>query len=100
MHGNDLDRRRTGADKMEADHMRENAMTSPLDAPATQLEILTTRALITALGRALVKKGVVSHSDVASELSAVIQAVDKPGADRLFIAELKTILGAVVDWGT
>jgi hypothetical protein len=34
-------------------------MTSPLDTvPATQLEIFGTREMITALGKALIKKGV------------------------------------------
>jgi hypothetical protein len=48
-------------------------MTSPLDTvPATQLEIFGTREMITALGKALIKKGVISHSDVVSELSAKI----------------------------
>ena len=74
-------------------------MSSPLDMPATHLDILTTRAMITALGHALVKKGVVSNTDVATELSAIIQAMDE-ARSPLLLAELKLILGTIQGWGT
>ena len=55
-------------------------MTSPLDTvPAAQLEIFGTREMITALGKALIKKGVISHSDAASELSTTIQGIEQSG---------------------
>ena len=78
-------------------------MTSPLDTvPATQLEIFGTREMITALGKALVKKDVISHSDVASELSATIQGIEQSGPRGYphLIPELRNILGVVVGWGT
>lgn len=78
-------------------------MTSPLDTvPATQLEIFGTREMITALGKALIKKGVISRSDVASELSATIQDIERSGPRGYphLIPELRNILGVVVGWGT
>ena len=77
-------------------------MTIPLDTlPATQLEIFATREMITALGKALVKKGVISHSDVASELSATIQGIEQTGPRGYphLTGELKNILRVVVAWG-
>jgi len=52
--------------------------------------------MVTALGQALVKKGVISQSDVASELSQLIHGLR---ADDPLAAELKIILGAVLGWG-
>ena len=71
-------------------------MSDPFDIPATLREIVATRALVTALGQALVKKGVISHADVASELSPVIQGLR---ADDPLATELKIILEAVLGWG-
>ncbi|AIQ88717.1 hypothetical protein [Methylobacterium oryzae] len=45
------------------------------------------------------KKNVLSASDIASELSGMIQALEANGNENPdLIAELKHILGAVVTW--
>lgn len=71
-------------------------MSSPFSQTATQAEIVATRAMVAAVGKALVKKGVITHSDVASELSTFIQG--SAGMDPLLEAELKEILGVVLGW--
>lgn len=73
-------------------------MADPLDMPATQLEIMADRILIASIGKALVKKGLITHSDIASELSGTIQALDGKKGSELLAAELKNILGSVLTW--
>lgn len=74
-------------------------MTSYFNDPATMLEIVSNRFFITSIGKVLVQKGVISAADIASELSATIQALEKTGSgDKMLIAELKNILGTVATW--
>lgn len=74
-------------------------MANALNDASTNLDNIGSRTLITCIGKALVKKNVLSASDIASELSGMIQALEANGNENPdLIAELKHILGAVVTW--
>ena len=72
--------------------------TTGLDRPATQGNLLGQSAMIAALGRALVRSGVLSKDQILDELASMIEGIEKPGGQTEVSVDLRRMAHAVSNW--
>lgn len=69
-----------------------------LDRPATQGNLLGQGAMIAAIGKALVKSGVLGKDQILDELTAMIEGVEKGGGSSELSMDLRRMAHAVGNW--
>ena len=72
--------------------------TAALDRPATQGNLLGQGAMIAAIGKALVKSGVLSKDQILDELASMIEGIEKAGGKTELSLDLRRMSHAVGNW--
>lgn len=69
-----------------------------LDRPATQGNLLGQGAMIAAIGRALVKSGVLGKDQILDELTTMIDGIEKADGQTELSMDLRRMAHAVGNW--